>query len=110
MLIDFLQLCRPVLQCESGDFAQCLIDIQQQEISLGFMPAMTDDLYPFLFFHAQVRDRSFHQMSILFPLALMTVGQNRTLSKSSTRFTKRTNSASNLLSNLMKCYCSTILR
>ena len=31
MLIDFLQLCRPVLQCESEDFAQCLIDIQQQE-------------------------------------------------------------------------------
>ena len=46
MLIDFLQLCRPVLQCESEDFAQCLIDIQQQEISLGLMPAMTDDLYP----------------------------------------------------------------
>lgn len=46
MLIGFLQLCRPVLQCESEDFAQCLIDIQQQEISLGFMPAMTDDLYP----------------------------------------------------------------
>lgn len=35
MLIDFLQLCGPVLQCESEDFAQCLIDIQQQEISLG---------------------------------------------------------------------------
>ena len=46
MFYDFLRDCRCVLSEEAADFHDLLAHVQHLPVSVGFMPAIWDDLYP----------------------------------------------------------------
>ena len=46
MLIDFLSSCTNVLNDETFDFNDAIISLSHTSVSIGLMPAITDDLYP----------------------------------------------------------------
>ena len=46
MLIDFLSSCTTVLNEETPDFNNVIASLSRTSVSIGLMPAITDDLFP----------------------------------------------------------------
>ena len=46
MLIDFLSSCTNILNEETLDFNNVIVSLSHTSVSIGLMPAITDDLFP----------------------------------------------------------------
>lgn len=112
MLYKFIANCRCALNGESADYRELLKDFNfngRKSCVIGFMPAVTDDLFPVLPSPVQAQAKSSRPIFTLFPLVQMITGQSLSLKKSSTDSISSMSFKSSLISSLKKCfYLSTL--
>lgn len=105
MLHKLIANCRCALTGESADYRELLKDFDgRKSCVIGFMPAITDDLFPVFALSCTSASQIISPDIYIFPLAHMITGQSLILKKSSTDSISLMSFKSSLISSLKKCF------